>query len=164
MTSTAVLDYPSVFDEAESAAVSREAEHVRSLFSDARDRFLESVFLGGAKAECKNELFEACANARLINWDGYDAQPAQAEAVSNALEFIDVLPHGIPTPEVSVDPDGEISFDWCGGRRRQFSISIGANNVLSYAGLFGADRVRGSERFQGVLPRTLIAFAKRAAQ
>ncbi|MDP9254533.1 MAG: hypothetical protein M3O66_06305, partial [Verrucomicrobiota bacterium] len=96
-------------------------------------------------------------------WDGYDANAVQRSAVVNAFIFIDAFPSHIPMPEVAVDPDGEISFDWFNAPRRQFSISIGSNNVLSYAGLFGSDKVSGSERFQGTVPKTLVDYISRVA-
>ena len=73
-----------------------------------------------------------------------------------AERFARVLPPTVSAPEVSVHPDGEIAFDWLVDRHRQFSISIDANGVLSYAGLFGKNKVIGKEKFLGTIPTSLI--------
>jgi hypothetical protein len=43
-----------------------------------------------------------------------------------------MLPDGLPEPEVGVDPDGSVSFDWEG-----LSISLGPDGELRYAGIVG---------------------------
>ncbi len=163
MTAARAIEYPSAFDDRVSDAVSPEAGSIRRLFDQTRESLWRSVSFGGLREECRNRLFDLWAEAASAGWDGYDAQPVPAAALSKALAFIDALPSDVPLPEISADPDGEISFDWC-GRKRHFSISIGENNVMSYAGLFGSDRAKGSERFDGSIPRTLITYAQRATQ
>lgn len=34
------------------------------------------------------------------------------DSVNRARQFIKALPIAIPFPEIAVDPDGEISFEW----------------------------------------------------
>jgi hypothetical protein len=164
MTAVLAIDYPSALDDRDSDGVSPEAGSIRRLFDQTRESLWRSVSFGAVREECRNRLFDMWAEAGSPGWDGYDAQPVQAAALSKALSFIDALPSDIPAPEISADPDGEVSFDWCGDRKRHFSISIGENNVMSYAGLFGSDRAKGSERFDGSIPRVLISYAKRATE
>ncbi len=163
--SSAVLSYPSVglFEIVDSNAVSDEAKRVRNLFKETRDQLWSSRSLGSSRTECINQLIDAYRQADSDGWDGYGADKVQPLAVLNAYAFIDSLPSNIPMPDVSVEPDGEVSFDWICGARRQFSISLGTRNVMSYAGLFGSDKVTGSERFQGALPRTLLEHIRRVA-
>lgn len=164
--SSIALEYPTyptgIFD-VDSDAVSDEANRVKNLFNETREWRWSSLSLGYSREECLKSLLEAYEEASAIGWDGYDARSAQPAAVINAYSFIDALPSNVSMPEVSIDPDGEISFDWIGGARRRFSISLGARNVISYAGLFGSDKVAGSERFQGALPRALVDHIKRVA-
>jgi hypothetical protein len=152
-----------IFAFTDSAAVSDEAHSIQKLFQKTRQDLWSSVSLGYSRDACRNQLIDAWQEAARTGWDGYDAEPVHTAAVINAYAFIDAFPSNIPLPEVAVDPDGEISFDWFSAPRRQFSISIGPNNVLSYAGLFGADKVSGSERFQGTVPKTFVDYITRVA-
>jgi hypothetical protein len=161
--SLAVLDCPpGIFEHLGSNAVSEEAEQVNDLFAQVRERLSASYSLGQWRKECRNRLCKAWLEASKSNWDGYEALPVSLASLMAASEFIDALPKNIPLPEISVDPDGEISFDWYGGHRRQVSISVGKGGVLSYAALFGSDHVRGKERLQGSLPFNLIEYVRRA--
>lgn len=50
-----------------------------------------------------------------------------------ARDLLDTLPHGFALPEVGLDPDGEIAFDWIRPDRTMLSVSIGPTRSLSYA-------------------------------
>jgi hypothetical protein len=163
MSHSMVLEYPAGIFGVDSNAVSDEGGRVKDLIDETREWRWSSLSLGYSREECLKQLFEAYEEAATPGWDGYGARSLHPAAVINAYSFIDALPSNVSMPEVSVHPDGEISFDWFGGARRQFSISLGTRKVLSYAGLFGSDKVTGSERFQGALPRTLIDHIKRVA-
>jgi hypothetical protein len=157
-----IFDKPAgILEFVDSNAVSDEASCVSNMFHETREKLWSSFSLGYSREECQRRVLDAWSDAMSVDWDGYDARIPEQQSIFNAWEFIDVLPSDVSTPEVSVDPDGEISFDWFAAPRRQFSISIGTKGVLSYAGLFGSDKVSGSERFRGPLPRTLLDHIKR---
>jgi hypothetical protein len=162
--SSDVLSYPldELFESSDSKVVTPEARRVEGLVKETREQLWSSRSLGSSREECRNQLLDAYREAAFEGWDGYAAHKFEESTLLNGFAFIDSLPRSIPMPEVSVDPDGEVSFDWiCGAR--QFSISLGGRGVMSYAGLFGSDKVAGSERFQGTLPRTIVDFVKRVA-
>jgi hypothetical protein len=46
------------------------------------------------------------------NWDGYGALPISVEAKDNALKAIESLLPVAPTPEISPNPNGTLSFEW----------------------------------------------------
>lgn len=83
-------------------------------------------------------------------WDG-DQAPGVSFAVREfAAEFIRALPETVPAPELAVDPDdGAISFEWRGGYRKVFSVSIGASGRLACAGLRGSDQWHAVLGFDG---------------
>jgi hypothetical protein len=162
--SAAAIDYlPDIYQYVPSQGVSDQASRIRTLFSEVQERWKDSVALGHWREEIRDRLYQACTEALKSNWDGYDAQAVQPASVMKALEFIDALPKNLPTPEIAVDPDGEVSFDWYGGVRRQVSISVSPLGVLSYAGVFGSDYVRGKERLQWLLPHHLLDYVRRVA-
>jgi hypothetical protein len=100
-----------------------------------------------------NEIYKECS---VANWDGYQAVPVKKSLRKTVERFLDALPSTIPDPEISVDPDGEISLDWCSAPDKMFSISLGSKGRLSYAGLNGEKRSHGIEFFQKDIPVSLI--------
>ncbi len=101
-------------------------------------------------------LAEAYQEALEDNWDGYGALAASTEAYQSALLFLDLLPSSAPNPEVAIDPDGDVSFDWHLGPRANFSVSISATGWLSYAGLYGRNSNYGTESITDGLPRAVL--------
>lgn len=57
------------------------------------------------------ETIEACARMPE-NWDGYGALRIRAETAQNALDVLEVLPDEVPTPDVTPNPNGTLSFEW----------------------------------------------------
>ena len=93
-------------------AVSLEAEAVRKDVSALVDYGKRSIALFGRKEKFLSELFSLAQECNEPNWDGYDADPIDQQALSNAKILIESLPEEFPLPECSVEPDGEISLDW----------------------------------------------------
>ena len=96
-----------------------------------------------------------CRDAATENWDGEDAVPAQAGAHRHAVTFVTELDADAPFPEVSVDPDGELSLNWYVGTD-VFSVSINEAGRLSYAGLLGASDCHGTEWMVERVPAEVI--------
>jgi hypothetical protein len=97
-------------------------------------------------------LKEIWEETREENWDGYGASPVSVLAFLNARAFLSNLPTTVPIPEITVEPDGEIAFEWYLQPRWVFSVSVGSNNELTYAGLFGRNKIHGTEYFENELP------------
>jgi hypothetical protein len=85
-----------------------------------------------------------------------DALRIDFRSVAFAFALIDALPWWAPSPEVSVDPDGEILLDWDYGVRSVFSVSISPYGKLSFAGIFGASTRSGAETFTGEIPAAIL--------
>jgi hypothetical protein len=113
------------------------------------------------KEKALDDLYEAFSEACMPEWDGHGACRASLESYANAKQFIEVLPVDLPLPEFAVDPDGEISLEWYRSPRRVFSVSMGSGASLSYAGLFGPNRVHGSETFDGGIPYSVMMYIRR---
>lgn len=163
--STAVLSYPratSLFPTA-SYGVGKEARLLEELYGKVVWRLAASFSLGGSQQNAFRQLYEVLEDCGHANWDGYGAQPISFETYEKAKRFITVLPWGIPAPEVSAEPDGEITFEWYAGQARVISVSVGPNNELAYAGLFGASRAYGTEVFHDEIPEVVLSHIKRVA-
>jgi len=86
-----------------------------------------------------------------------DSIPVNLETIRAAIQFAYTLPRFGPIPEVSADPDGEISFDWVGPSGEMFSVSVNNENRLAYAGWFGEkNRIHGIEQLAESCPRQIV--------
>jgi hypothetical protein len=100
------------------------------------------------------ELYEETS---VDNWDGYGARAVIPSTYEQATRFLNRLPTTVPDPEVSADPDGEISFEWRAGPWRVFSVSVGPTGRLTWAAFFGRTRhTHGAEPFISELPKAII--------
>ncbi|MDA2925100.1 hypothetical protein MYX65_10720 [Acidobacteria bacterium AH-259-L09] len=139
-----------------SGGVSEEADNIRQRLKKVlRDR-LESITLGETYFEAFEALQDAFEECSSENWDGYGAAEIDLIAYAHALEFLEALPTTLPAPDVAVEPDGEIAFEWYVRPRWVFSVSVGRDNELTYAGLFGRSKTHGTEYFADELPKTII--------
>lgn len=100
---------------------------------------------GSERTLIDRQLDTMCLELSHAGWDGYDAEPVQRRAVEQAKVLIDTLPYGCPLPEVTPDPDGEISLDWFRDHDWQVSISVGSDCMLAYGARFGRSDVYGAE-------------------
>ena len=116
---------------------------------------------GSWTAQTTSELAAVVGEAGEANWDGYGGRPVSPLTVARAQTFLELLPAAVPAPSLTVDPDGEISFEWYRGPRLLLSVSVGDRNELAYAGLFGASRVFGTEFFIDELPSPVLGALRR---
>jgi hypothetical protein len=136
--------------------VSEEAKVIHALLTGVEDDLLNSMSLGAAYREALFSLRRMMAESSLTNWDGYGARAINPVALAHAVRLLKTLPTTAPIPELGLDPDGEIAFEWHLGPRRVFSLSVGSNGQLSYAGLFGRSDTHGTEYFGDELPKAIL--------
>ncbi len=145
-----------------SAAVGLDAKWIAQLFFNFRCEGPLSISFEKPRNDALTQLDAVYLKCKEADWDGYLAKPASVLSWQMSQKVISSLPADVPMPEIAVDPDGEFSLEWHGGNRRVFSVSVGANNALTYAGIFGASRVRGVETFHGELNRLMLDYVRRA--
>mgnify|MGYP005840588563 CR=1 FL=1 len=80
-------------------------------------------------------------------WDGHDGRPASSQAVSDALQFLELLSPGSPLPRPGLSGDGEIGFFWDYG---DSFIDVGFTGDGTYS--FYAREQRGRELFGDSMP------------
>ena len=108
------------------------------------------------------EIYRTYSECSVPDWDGYDAIPISENTFSKALKLAQLLPGDLPLPEAMPEPTGEIAFEWYQDKTHVFVISIGEENVISYAGLFGVhSQTHGSEYFTPQIPLLLISHISR---
>jgi len=91
--------------------------------------------------------------------------PVDLDTIRAAIQFAYSLPRFGPLPEVSADPDGEISFDWAGPSGEMFSVSINKQHRLAYAGWFGENsRIHGIEQLAEGCPQQILRGIEKAVR
>jgi hypothetical protein len=114
--------------------------------------FPESLAVGEPKRSAQESLDVAFAKAQEDDWDEMGSAHVEPSTYAYATQLLRMLPTSTPTPDISIDVDGEILFEWDYGPRHVFSISIGRDGTLTYAGLFGYTKTHGTEHFREALP------------
>jgi hypothetical protein len=148
-----------------SRGLSLAADTLAALAEESRIHLLSSISVRTPAERGLDSLENARARTALEGWDGYGALPMNAQAYNWAKVFIQALPTSAHVPEVSADPDGEVSIDWFCGQRGTVSVSIGPTGRLSWASLIGHNSVRGTEWIDdGISPEMLSQLAKLARQ
>src|SRR5215831_13141571 len=138
-----------------SGAEGQDARDVAAQIRDREQSLSAAMSVLPPSARLGTELLEAFAEASVEDWDGHGASPASLDHLRSAARFLDRLPPTWPLPGISVDPDGEFDFEWREGRDRVFSVSLGADGTLAYAGLYGRSRVHGVEQLDSDFVQTL---------
>lgn len=141
-------------------ALSGEALVLRELIREVSE-FPGSVAVGEPKREAQIALVAAYNSALMDGWDGPGSVKAEPSTYIYADQFIRLLPSSVPIPEITVDSDGEIFFEWDRGRRLVFSVSVGRDGTLTFAGLFGNYKIHGTESLGEVLPPHISTCLKR---
>jgi hypothetical protein len=142
-----------------SRAAGAEGLRIRSELEDAKQhaRTAASALHSLAYAT----LEEVLADCSHSNWDGYGAKPISAEAAARVRLFLDDLPSSLPAPDIVPESDGELAIEWNLGPRRVFSVSIGEQGPLHFAGLFGEEERHGVESCDRVVSSEILGYLRK---
>ncbi len=143
-------------------AVGADHERLVGQLQATFQRLVDTVSLGKTLQDTYRQLYQVLQECGHSDWDAYNAEPVLLESYENAKRFARSLPFSLASPEVSAEPDGEITFEWYSNPTRVLSVSVGPNNELHYAGLFGASRAYGTEVFHDEIPEVILSHIKRA--
>lgn len=110
------------------------------------------------------KLIIAIREAQTEGWDGYDALPADPNAVKYAIAFLQNLPDDLPIPEFAIDPDGDVAIEWDYGPRLLISIRIARDGTLYYAGKDGHASFHGVEPYREGIPEAVSRGIERVAK
>lgn len=137
----------------------------RSAGTYARPSLLTSRSASQSRDAVIDELLDAFNVHQEPDADGYGSDPSDLASFGLAQRLVELLPFDLADPEVSVDPDGEAVLDWHTAPRWTFSVSVGADSVLRYAGLFDGEEVASRARFDAeAVPHPVVALARKAAR
>ncbi len=147
-----------------SKAESPEALDLSEKQADVRRDLQSSLTVRDTSERLFSELDDLASDASHQGWDGYDAAPISPEACKFALRFIRALPTTGPLPTLSVDPDGEVSFEWHFGKRRVLSVSIGPAGRCTFAWVSGQRSTRGTDWIEHEIPASIVFALRQLGQ
>jgi hypothetical protein len=100
------------------------------------------------------------ALADEIGWDRI-----QPSLMVRAQRFLLALPGGVPAPELSLDDEGEICFDWRGPHGALLSVSLREDGRLAYASRISAlDKDHGTKKFDEAIPKRIVELVQEVAR
>lgn len=136
--------------------VSEGADVIQRKTEEIKGDLARSMTFGDRMSKVLEDLFELKRECSADNWDGHEAKSVDELSFQNSVRLALSMPVSVPIPNTYVDPDGEVAFEWYEGKRNVFSFSVGSNNRLSYAGLYGASKTFGVEYFYEDMPETIL--------
>jgi hypothetical protein len=153
MSSYAVLDKKYITGNTQ--GISEEANNSYQLIEEISQRLQESYF-GLLIRKMLQELDEILIETSIPNWDGYNAFPVEKETFLNVRKFLRLLPLYVTPPNISAEPDGNLTLEWYSSPDWLFSISIDSSGTLHYAAKFGMRKHYGSEPFFDSIPQIIL--------
>lgn len=130
-----------------------ESVRVRRLTAGALERL---AYQSNAQAAL-NDLYTLQEEART----GVSGIQMSAETLEICKRFLLMWPKALPVPELALDNDGEVLFDWGHLPKGMVSLSLRSDGRISYAGQLGAKRtMHGTETFDEAVPPTVLEAIK----
>ncbi len=141
---------------------SEEAQHVSMLFEEIETGFDRSITIGNYYQRME-ELIDGAVREHLEeSHSGNLLDSINMNSYFNSLVFVKMLPSSIPIPNIYVETDGMVEFEWYINPKRLFSVTIEDSDKLIYAGIFGDDVSNyGTERFEQEIPSNIFANIQR---
>lgn len=102
-----------------------------------------------------DEVYEECRTLRP------GSEAIKPETREHALRFLNALPPEYPSPSVGAEPDGHVTLEWYRATNWLLSVSVSPEGMLYWAALLGDEDPRGSCRFDGEVPETVLYWIRR---
>jgi hypothetical protein len=98
----------------------------------------------------------------IADWDSGGAIPISSQTIGLTAEIVErlftMLPKGTPAPDLIPEADGEICLSWSVDANRLFSLSIGEDGKINFAGQFGNEG--GIHGWQPIYTTSLTSLEK----
>lgn len=144
------------FPQSYDYGASQESSVLRNVFSNLKEQLTLA-----ATWQRKEESLSAAREAlieTIANPLQYEEESEQVSenTIREATHLLQVLPEGIPQPDITTEPSGALSFEWYKDERNTFVISTNGTGSLEYAAINGAgNEMHGRVNFAGDFPRAL---------
>lgn len=150
MTTLAIRASDNVFGGLDTPTAGREAGSLnRALWSELERLRSKSARTSGAFHDLES----------LARENGTTVQ--QRAAFTLAQRLLLILPSDIPSPDLDIDNEGDVVFDWYGTGSRMMTIALRADGRVSYAARLSSTKNRnGNDLFIDVVPPEIIDLVR----
>jgi hypothetical protein len=155
------IECPSFYDASSIAGFSDDSKNLAKYLKKQIGEICEPLTIGRSLEEAVEALVEVYKECSEANWDGYGASPASKDSIFESLKFMNLMPSFFPMPQIVPEPSGEIGLEWYKGKRLIFVISFSGKGMITYAGIFGSNKIHGTEYFGYVIPKIIIENLRR---
>lgn len=132
-----------VWQASESPGVSGAAQDIRQAFTEpSQSPSALATDLQRIETPLVKALIEAEMSGVSVN----------GACLSHALRFALALPTSWPIPEIVVESDGDIAFDWDFGRRRVMSVAVAPDGRAGFSALIDHEPAFGKVLLTGSVP------------
>lgn len=122
-------------------------------------RRLESLLktgFSGAKQSLSASVSRVYDELQALSHD-YDDVEFSEPTKRIAMAFLEALPADVPAPDLGLDNDGEVTFDWAGTNGRMMTLALRGDGRLSYAcRISAADKQNGTKLFVDTVPNVVV--------
>ena len=140
-----------------SPGTSPEAGNLLASLRDLATDFENAESLHGQPVRELQDTFLDCRDG---NWDGYEALPVTDDTFLRAQAFLEQVLPQFSAPTASATPSGNLVFEWFASPKRRFLVSIGADERIAFAGIFGSHPIHGTTVFTGDVPPEIVHHLK----
>lgn len=102
-----------------------------------------------SKRDVVADVWSMLRECRDYGWDDGGAEPAAPASAKRATALIRSMPGSLPLPDVGVDPDGSVMFDWPVAHGRSLVLSVDAVGTIPYAWIDNGTSGHGVTPFDG---------------
>ncbi|NJO32688.1 MAG: hypothetical protein HC869_05660 [Rhodospirillales bacterium] len=136
------------FSRGSTWGISEASERVQNAIED--EVTSADLAASSLRSQAMSKLLKIVQDCSTDGWDGYSAKAIGEEACSRTQTFLALLPVWMRAPDIVPEPDGQIAVEWYLDATHTFSVSIGEEGPLHYAGVFGdEDEDHGVKAFDG---------------
>jgi hypothetical protein len=107
------------------------------------------------QAPALGELADTFLDCREEDWDGYGAFPVEDSSFLRAQAFLSRLLMRFPAPTASATPHGSLTLEWIVNPRRRMMVSVGSDEQIAYAAIYGDQTVQGVTSFFQDIPQEI---------
>ena len=143
------------------AGISPEAEKILGMLNEALDHLRHTSIRDQRREEeiaALDAVYQECCDK---DWDGYGANAITDDIYREAFKLLALLPLNVPLPAIVPEPSGAIGLEWSKGRQFVFVASVCGENFITFAGVFGVNKIHGTEYFGDSLPYPIIQNIRR---
>lgn len=140
-----------------SVGAGQTATDVEQAIDDVDRAFRNSVTLDD-RYDVSQALKEAVAEHNAPGWSEAQGSCVMVATVEHAECFIRALPPEVASPEVGVDANARLVFEWYGDKSNAVAVSIDESAMIYFAAVVDGQARHSRSFFCGEIPAALLSM------